>query len=141
LGSLHDQDLHAWAAEQAALLRAGDLSSVDAAHIAEEIEGMGSSLQDQLTSRLGVLLAHLLKWRYQPARRGNSWRLTIIGQRRRTERLLRKNPSLKRDLAETLADAYGDAILAAARETDLPEDTFPPGCPWTFDQALTEDLP
>jgi hypothetical protein len=85
-------------------------------------------------------LAHLLKWQYQPDRRSNSWRLTVAEQRRRISRLLRKNPGLKRDLAETFADAYGDAILAAARETDLPESTFPADCPWSFDQAMQEDF-
>jgi hypothetical protein len=141
MSDLYDRDFYAWTNEQAELLRAGRASELDWTNIAEEIESVGNSLQDQLTSRLGVLLAHLLKWRFQPGRRGTSWRLTITEQRRRVERLLRKNPSLKHDLAETLADAYGDALLMAERETGLPNDTFPAACPWTFDQAMQEDLP
>jgi len=53
-------------------------AEVDWPHIAEEIESMGRAEQEQLISRLSVLLAHLLKWRFQPDRRGNSWRLTIL---------------------------------------------------------------
>ena len=34
----YELDFHAWTNEQAALLRAGRLSDIDAAHIAEEIE-------------------------------------------------------------------------------------------------------
>jgi uncharacterized protein DUF29 len=40
-------------------------------------------------------------------------------------------------LAESFAEAYGDAILIAVRETDLPEETFPAESPWSFDQAMT----
>ena len=36
--SLYDQDFHAWANQQAALLRAGTLSAADIGHIAEELE-------------------------------------------------------------------------------------------------------
>ena len=39
--SLYESDFYAWANQQAALLRAGKLSSADIAHIAEEIESIG----------------------------------------------------------------------------------------------------
>ena len=61
--------------------------------IAEELEDMAGNKQDQLTNRLGVLLAHLLKWHYQPERRGRSWLATVREHRSRVERLLRQNPS------------------------------------------------
>lgn len=139
MSELYDQDFYAWTTEQAELLRAGRAAELDWANIAEEIESVGNSLQDQLISRLGVLLAHLLKWRFQPDRRGNSWRLTIAEQRRRIDRLLRKNPSLKHELAESFAEAYGDALLMAERETGLPEATFPTQCPWSFDMVMRDD--
>jgi hypothetical protein len=50
---------------------------------------MGHSTEDQLVNRLGILLAHLPKWHYQPSHRGNSWRLAIAEQRRRIARLIR----------------------------------------------------
>jgi hypothetical protein len=40
---LYDRDFYAWTAEQAGLLRAGNVSAADIAHIAEEIESMGRS--------------------------------------------------------------------------------------------------
>lgn len=142
MSDLYDRDFYAWTTEQAELLRAGRAAELDWSNIAEEIESVGNSLQDQLTSRLGVLLAHLLKWQFQPERRGNSWRLTIAEQRRRIDRLLRKNPSLKHDLAEALSEAYGDALLMAERETGLPADTFPSNPGWyTFEQAMEGELP
>jgi hypothetical protein len=140
VGNLYDNDLYAWANEQAALLRAGRLSDADVANIAEEIESMGRSERNQLTNRIAVLLAHLLKWRFQPGLRGNSWRLTIREQRRRAERVLVQNPSLNSHLDAILEEAYGDAVLMAERETGLPGDVFPVACPWTFSQAIHDDL-
>jgi hypothetical protein len=146
MSGLYDEDIVLWSEHQAELLRrraAGDLvndAAVDWPNIAEEIESMGRAEQDQLTNRLAVLLAHLLKWRFQPDRRGNSWRLTILEQRRRAERVLSRSPSLKPRLDDILAEAYGDAMLIAARETDFAEATFPLVCPWTFEEALQADF-
>ena len=75
--SLYETDFYAWATRQAALLRAGRLDAADIEHIAEEIDSMGRSEKRELVSRLTVVLLHLLKWQYQPALRGNSWRLSI----------------------------------------------------------------
>ena len=86
--TLYEQDYHAWAQETAQLIRQGRFLEVDVEHLAEEIEDMGASRERELESRLGVLLAHLLKWRYQPERRGASWEAAIKEQRQRILRLL-----------------------------------------------------
>ena len=101
MNDLYDEDLVLWSERQGALLRrraAGELvndTELDWPNIAEEIESMGRAEQDQLISRLAVLLAHMLKWRFQPDRRGHSWRLTILEQRRRSRRIVSRNPSLR----------------------------------------------
>jgi hypothetical protein len=147
MSDLYDEDIVLWSERQAELLRrraAGELvneAELDWPNLAEEIESMGRAEQDQLISRLAILLAHLLKWRFQPERRGNSWRLTILEQRRRAERIVARNPSLRPRLGDILTEAYGDAVLIAARETELPEDTFPSACPWTFDEAVLAGFP
>ena len=42
-------------------------------------------------------------------------------------------------LIEVLEDAYGDALLMAARETDLDESAFPTACPsFTLKQVMDE---
>ena len=139
MSDLYDADFYAWANEQAALLRAGRLRAADIAHIAEEIESMGRSEKRELTSRLVVLLAHLLKWDAQPDRRGRSWILTIREQREEVAEVLHDNPSLRARIEEILADAYRKALLAAQRETGLPESAFPAACPWTFEQAMRDE--
>jgi hypothetical protein len=138
MSGLYEQDFHAWANEQASLLRSGRVHEADIANIAEEIATMGRSERNQLTDGLALLLAHLLMWRFQPGLRGNSWRLTIKEQRRQSARLLAQNPSLRASLGAVLEEAYGDALLIAQRETGLAEDAFPPACPWTLEQALQD---
>ncbi len=136
--SLYDTDFYAWANTQAALLRSGSLATADVEHIAEEIESMGRSEKRELLSRLAPLLMHLLKWQVQPMLRGNSWRATIKVQRREIARHLADNPSLSARLPEVLGDAYGDAVLLAARDTGLAESAFPASNPWTFAEVMDD---
>lgn len=137
-GTLYDTDFYAWANQQAALLRMGKLSQADIENIAEEIESMGRSEKRELVSRLRVLLLHLLKWRHQPVRRGQSWRLSIMNARDDLSEHLRDNPSLKSQLGEAISDAYRRARRDAAVETELPETIFPKDCPWSFADAVNE---
>jgi hypothetical protein len=137
---LYDEDIVAWAREQARQLRAGRFELLDLEHLAEEIEDVGRSEQRELASRMTVLLAHLLKWRYQPDRRGVSWQVTLSGQRERLVRRLEKTPSLKAVLSDPdwWADAWLDARIEAAKETGVEIQRFPATCPWTVEQVLGE---
>lgn len=137
---LYDRDFYAWTLKNAELLRQGRLSEIDAEHVAEELETMGRSERRELINRLAVLLAHLLKWRSQPNRRGRSWQLTIKEQRRQTARVLSDNPSLKSTANELLAEAYGDAVIKAAKETGLDESAFPQNCSFAWDEVLDSEF-
>ena len=134
----YEDDFYAWALNNADLLRQGRFAEIDIDNIAEELESMGRSERRQLANRLEVLLAHLLKWRYQPARRGNSWRYTIEEQRRKVRKLLTDSPSLKPRLERELEDVYPDAVLLAARETGRNKSEFPASCPFAVEQVLND---
>lgn len=138
----YEIDVIAWANEQARLLRAGRFDALDIEHIADEIEDVGKSEQRELVNRMAVLLAHLLKWRCQPARRGSSWQRTIEEQRKATARRLRKTPSLKSDLQDSAwwSEVWADALDIATRETGLLYEEFPETCPWTMDEILNESF-
>lgn len=73
-----------------------------------------------LAAHLENLLVHLLKWRYQPARRqiGHSWADSI------------------REARTQLAAARREA----GRQTGLPLMTFPEACPWSLEQILAHDF-
>jgi hypothetical protein len=133
-------DVIAWANEQAALIRMGKFDQLDLEHIAEEIEDVGKSEQRELESRMAVLLAHLLKWEYQPDRQGKSWQSTIKLQRKRVLRAITKTPSLKVSLSDKdwVDDAWTDAVVQAAKETGIDIDTFPETCMWCMDDVLED---
>jgi hypothetical protein len=97
----YEKDIVAWANEQAQLLRSGHFSQLDIEHIAEEIEDVGKSEQRELASRMAVLLAHLLKWQFQPERQSASWEKTIKAQRKEVLYALDESPSLVPKLTET----------------------------------------
>jgi hypothetical protein len=59
------------------MMRQHRLSEIDVEHIAEGIESMTRSEKRELVNRLAVLIAHLLKWRYQPTMRSKSWKYSI----------------------------------------------------------------
>ena len=97
-----EADLYSWAVRQAELLRAGRLSEIDAAAIAEEIDDVGEEQYDRLESALRVLMLHLLKWDHQPDRRSRSWTLTIRSNDDASQRQLRKEPGAEIQLDDAL---------------------------------------
>ena len=137
---LHELDFYAWTQQQVDLIKSGNLTDVDFEHVLEEIESMGASERRELISRLAILLAHLLKWHYQPSFRGRSWQLTIKEQRRQLHRHLKDNPSLHARLEEFIADSYIDSVLLAAKETGLDESAFPILCPYTQVDLLNSEF-
>jgi hypothetical protein len=135
----YDADIVAWANEQAALLRGKKYSQLDIEHIADEVEDVGKSEQRELKSHMAVLLAHLLKWRFQHERRGTNWQVTIRSQRKEVLRSLSDTPSLKANLddQEWWDIVWGRAVDLANRETGIKD--FPIAIPWSRDQILDLD--
>jgi hypothetical protein len=115
-----EADLYSWAVRQAELLRAGRLAEIDPVAIAEEIDDVGEQEYLRLENALRVLILRLLKWDHQPNLRSRSWTLSILEQRRRAQRQVRRTHSLKSQLDDALRAAYDDARLEAASETGLP---------------------
>jgi len=139
LALLYERDETAWLDAMADLVRAGRLDQIDTVNLAEFLESMANRERREVTSRLKVLLAHLLKWTHQPGHRSRSWRQTVEIQRRELADLL-KSGTLRRHAVEDLGRAYDLAILKASAETGLPESTFAAECPFTLDAALSEPL-
>ncbi len=146
MSTLHETDFYSWTQAQAAGLRRlarmrlNTVPELDWQVLAEEVEGLGRSLERELYSRYVVLLSHLLKWRSQPGFRSRSWQLTITDQRRELARLLAKNPGLKSKVAAEFADAYEPARRRAMSETGLPDHAFPEACPYLVDQVGDGDF-
>lgn len=136
----YERDFHAWAERQAGLFAAGRFDELDRANLAEEIGDLSASLRREVKSRLTVVLAHLLKWAYQPSARSSSWRGSLDENRDQIEVVLEDNPSLASLPAAIMTSAYSRARRNAARETGLLPETFPASCPFTVAQALDHEF-
>jgi hypothetical protein len=142
IATLYDSDYLRWLTETADLLRRGQFSQIDAFNLADELDDMGRSEKRAVESNLEVLLRHLLKYQYQPDRRSNSWRFTILEHRDRIAKAFRDSPSLRPYFTSIYAGCYATARQKAAVETGLPLETFPEQVPFTPEAALdTEFLP
>ncbi len=133
---IYEADFYAWSQQQAKFLRTGQLDQLDLENLAEEVEALGRQERRELRHRLAVLVGHLLKWQYQPAKRSRSWQSTLKVQRQEMRRLIQENPSLKPYLSEALANAYDAAVDLAIQETGLEQ--FPSDCPYLLEQILDE---
>jgi hypothetical protein len=142
--NLYETDFFAWTQHQAGLLKDKRFDEVDTDHIAEEIEDMGISQKQQLMSRLGVLVAHLIKWKYRlsfSVKVSGLWKGTIVEQRRKIKRLLKDSPSFKRLLNEdNLNEIYGDALAIVLKDTGKEPSNFSIECPFNFEQIMDSDF-
>lgn len=136
----YSHDFSNWINQHVVMLKDGNLNELDVEHLIEELEDMGKSNVRELESRFVVLIAHLLKWQFQPTKRSNSWLGSIVEQRIQLLRLLRKSPSLKRELQNSVTDAYADAVLVASDETGIAEKNFPNTCPYNMEQLLNREF-
>ncbi|MDZ8027768.1 MAG: DUF29 domain-containing protein [Nostoc sp. DedQUE11] len=122
---LYETDFYAWTQEQVSLLKSQEWEQLDTLNLIEEIETFGRRERQELRNRLGVLLGHLLKWKFQPEKRSNSWLGTIREQRIQIKLLLQDSPSLKPYLNEVFLTVYELGLALAIRETELDENVFP----------------
>jgi hypothetical protein len=141
MAALYEQDFYAWTQRASELLRKGCFAEADIEHVAEEIEDMGKERQHVLKSQTRRLILHLLKWEAQPERRSRSWRATMSDARAEITDLLEENPSLKPLTNDTPGNVYEQAVKQAMDEAGLPRKVFPPTCPYTFEQIMTDNFP
>lgn len=139
-GRSYDADLYGWVEDQVALLRAGEIGSIDASHITQELDELGRSEFNKLVSALRVVLQHLLKWDHQSDRRSRSWVNSIQIQRRRIAREITDSPSLKPRILEAIELSYFDAVRKASDETGLPTKEFPESCPYTWEDITSRPI-
>jgi hypothetical protein len=136
----YQDDYHAWTLQQIALVKAGRLADLDGKHLVDELKSLAVSEEQEIESRLTILLQHLLKWQFQPEHRTNSWRASILEQRYRINRVIKRSPSLRRHPASVIDEEYRIARLRAADETGLPLRGFPSACPYSASEVLDEQF-
>ncbi|MDF0551941.1 DUF29 domain-containing protein [Kamptonema sp. UHCC 0994] len=140
ISTLYERDFCLWAEEVAKLLREGKFSELDMENLIEEVEDMSRRQKDALRSNLRIILMHLLNYKYQSTKRSQSWLDTIEEHRIRLEDAFEESPSLRSYFPEVFDSCYQKARKQAAKETNLPIDTFPSESPFTLEECLDEDF-
>lgn len=136
--SNYRKDLYKWSMDQINYLKLKDYNKLDVENIIEEIKSLGSKEKHSLYSNLINLLMHLLKKRFQPAKKSKSWDKSIFNSKVEIEWYLNDSPSLKNYMKEIFDDTYQKARKKAALETSLDIDVFPKDCPWTIKEILKD---
>ena len=133
---LYESDFNLWIEQTVNLLEKGEFAQLDIQNLIEEIEDIGNNRKDALESNLIRVFQHLLKWKYQPQKRSNSWKASITEHSLRLNKSLKKSPSLKRYLEEVFDECYHDARLIASQETGIDIHVFPEICPFNSANVL-----
>jgi len=134
LSLLYQQDETAWLETMSQLAAEGRCADMDYANLSEYLSDMAKRDRREVSSRLVLLLTHLLKWEHQPDRRSGS----ILEQRRELRKLL-ESGTLRNHALAVLAEAYGDARKQAAADSGLPRETFPAECGWDLETLLADE--
>ncbi|WP_088892087.1 DUF29 domain-containing protein [Leptolyngbya ohadii] len=133
---LYDRDFVLWCEETIAQLKTRDWDKLDAENLIEEIEGLAGRDRREISSRLDVLLSHLLKRLYVDRPEDyRGWEVTIREQRRQIQLLLKQSPSLKNYLLSAFDESWRYAledVKADYPKTDFPEE-------WQYSREV-EDL-
>ena len=137
LSALFHADETAWLDAMAELAAQGQVAHLDCHNLGEYLTDMARRDRREVFSRLVALLAHILKWEYQPERRTGSWRATLREQRRELRQLF-ESATLRKHAANVFAEAYAEARLQAADEIEVDPSAFPLAPPSGVDDVLEE---
>lgn len=131
--SLYDHDILLWVEDTIDKLKSRDFENLDIKNLIEEVESLGISQRNELSSRLLVLLEHLLKRLYVPLSDDyRGWERTIRNQRNALEILLKQAPSLKTRWDSSFIDAWKTALKTVRKE--YRQVTFPEQ--WQFSSDI-----
>ncbi|MGA0559382.1 DUF29 domain-containing protein [Larkinella sp. VNQ87] len=107
----------------------------------DELEdSMSKHEQRAVKSQLTRLMAHILKWRYQPDKRSTSWASTIANARIEIEDAQDTMPSLNATFIRSIwAKCFDHAITLAKAEMNLSrKDKFEPA-PLTWQEVFDDE--
>ncbi|MGK7956152.1 MAG: DUF29 domain-containing protein [Crocosphaera sp.] len=136
---LYHKDYYLWIDNTVNLLLDKRFSEINVSYLIEELEDIGRSEKRAVSSNLIILLMYLLKYKYQPEKKSNSWLFTIVEHRKRLKVLFKNSPSLKNYYHEVFSETYQDAKDLASAEIGLSINDFPSSSPFTPKDVLNEN--
>jgi hypothetical protein len=131
------EDETGWLEAVSRLISDRKFDAIDPLPLSEYLADMAKRDRREVKRRLAVLLANLLKWDFQPAKRTKSWEKSIADQRAELDDLL-ESGTLRQHADHVLDSAYRRAVQSSSIETGLAESTFPAVCPYSFSELLAE---
>ncbi len=139
--ALYDADFFTWTQRQAAALRAMPRDvSLDIEHVAEEIEDLGRSELQRVTSFLVLVLQHLIKLHAAPASRDAAhWYQETSNFQASARRSFSPGMRQKIDVDEAWADAWHGA-RRFLDDLGSDEDASGGACPFTLDELLAKSF-
>jgi hypothetical protein len=140
--SLYDTDYQRWLNQTVAQLRVQDFSQIDLDNLIEEIEGLGRSEKQAISSYLMRLCEHLLKIKYWDSERAlclRGWKREVINFRLQIQEGLEASPSLRSFLQDIFAKQYKNGRKLFLNASDLDAKRVPETPDFTLEQALDED--
>ncbi len=140
LAALYEADETAWLDAMSDLVAEGRFAELDRAHLAEYLADMAKRDRREVNCRMAQLLAHLLKWYFQPEKRTRSWERSIELQRQKLRRIL-ESGTLRNHVEDRLSEIYGDAVRLAVVDTGSAPELFPAVCPFDWQQIESGLLP
>jgi hypothetical protein len=144
--SLYDDDIVAWAEEQAAALRTlgarGELSNaVDWELVAEEIESVGRAQIDGVDSALRLVLIHVLKYLSAPnAQSTASWRVEVLAFGRAARKKYKPSMRQRIDWEDLWTAAVGEADAQLELFGDHLVGGLPRAMPFTPEELVSANF-
>ncbi len=139
-GLLYDTDYQCWLEQTIAQLKAQDFSNLDLENLIEEVESLGRSPKNALSSYLTWLCEHLLKIKYwQSEREGclRRWKPEVRNFRLQIQ--VEASPSLKSFVRDVFVKKYQNGRKLFLDASDFDPTSIPLEPDFTLEQALDED--
>jgi hypothetical protein len=142
LASLYDVDYQRWLEQTVVQLKMQDFDHLDLENLIEEIESLGRSDKQAISSYLMRLCEHLLKIKYWQSERENcfrGWDLEVANFRLQIQEHLETSPSLKLFLQDNFSKQYQNGRKLFLKASSLDSQTVPEKPDFTLEQALDEN--
>ncbi len=138
MNTLYEKDLAAWVHQQIEYIKNKEFDKIDIENFIDEVEGVVRGDKRSIQSYFIVIIAHLLKWEYQPSMRSGSWISSIENSQCEINAIIKDSPSLKNYKKLAFDQAWERARKIAITDTGLPSNNFPRVCPWSESEVMNK---
>jgi len=129
---IYETDFYQWTMQQAAALKERQFENLDWENLVEEIETLGRSDYNAVSSLVMRQIEHRLKIDYTPLEQYyKKWNIEIQAFKIAIKRKI--SPSMKPKLAKDLAEIYQDAVSLVSLEYGV---ELPQQCPYSLEDFL-----